>query len=137
MILQIIFRCIQMVSGFICSGNPLECETERRQQSEEEDDTGSSSHEFEDVGLREEKALSDSEIKVLIYISERNSHTTGVPTTVCYFVLNPCGFLYSSVCKLARLFADLRTCWLVVWDKYSSRWLFFNINQPDSCQIMN
>ncbi|XP_047428230.1 flocculation protein FLO11 isoform X2 [Mugil cephalus] len=49
-------------------GNPLECEMERRQQSEEEDDgedTSSSSQEFEDVGLREEKALSDSEIKVV------------------------------------------------------------------------
>lgn len=45
----------------------MECEIERRQQSEEEDDgedTSSSSQEFEDVGLREEKALSDSEIKV-------------------------------------------------------------------------
>ncbi|XP_010743265.2 uncharacterized protein prr14 isoform X1 [Larimichthys crocea] len=50
------------------SGIPLECEIGRRQQSEEEDDgenTSSSSQEFEDVGLREEKALSDSEIKVV------------------------------------------------------------------------
>ncbi|XP_037332560.2 uncharacterized protein prr14 isoform X1 [Pungitius pungitius] len=50
------------------SGNPTECEMERRQRSEEEEDDGedtsSSSQEFEDVGLRDEKALSDSEIKV-------------------------------------------------------------------------
>ncbi|XP_061566905.1 uncharacterized protein LOC133421375 isoform X2 [Cololabis saira] len=46
---------------------PLPCNGERRQPSEEEDgeDTSSSSHEFEDVGLTEEKALSDSEIKVV------------------------------------------------------------------------
>ncbi|XP_044037023.1 uncharacterized protein prr14 isoform X2 [Siniperca chuatsi] len=56
------------------SGNPLECEIERRQQSEEEDDgedTSSSSQEFEDVGLREEKAFSDSEIKVVQKHEER------------------------------------------------------------------
>uniref|UniRef100_UPI0037E97297 uncharacterized protein prr14 n=1 Tax=Semicossyphus pulcher TaxID=241346 RepID=UPI0037E97297 len=56
------------------SGNPLECEIERRQQSEEEDDgedTSSSSHEFEDVVLREEKSLSDSEIKVVQKLEER------------------------------------------------------------------
>nr|XP_033500854.1 uncharacterized protein prr14 isoform X1 [Epinephelus lanceolatus]XP_033500855.1 uncharacterized protein prr14 isoform X1 [Epinephelus lanceolatus] len=56
------------------SGNPLECEMERRQQSEEEDDgedTSSSSQEFEDVGMREEKALSDSEIKVVQKHEER------------------------------------------------------------------
>ncbi|XP_042360326.1 uncharacterized protein prr14 isoform X2 [Plectropomus leopardus] len=55
-------------------GNPLECEMERRRQSEEEDDgedTSSSSQEFEDVGLREEKALSDSEIKVVQKNEER------------------------------------------------------------------
>nr|XP_046270953.1 microtubule-associated protein futsch isoform X2 [Scatophagus argus]XP_046270954.1 microtubule-associated protein futsch isoform X2 [Scatophagus argus] len=55
-------------------GVPLECEIERRQQSEEEDDgenTSSSSQEFEDVGLREEKALSDSEIKVVQKHEER------------------------------------------------------------------
>ncbi|KAM8845219.1 uncharacterized protein prr14 isoform 2-T2 [Spinachia spinachia] len=55
------------------SGNPLECEMKRSQRSEEEgeeeeeddcEDTSSSSQEFEDVALREEKALSDSEIKV-------------------------------------------------------------------------
>ena len=49
----------------------MQCDAERRQQSEEEDDgedTSSSSHEFEDVGLREEKALSDSEIKVRIIL---------------------------------------------------------------------
>lgn len=57
-----------------CSGAPLESETERRPQSEEEDDgedTSSSSQEFEDVGLREEKALSDSEIKVVQKHEER------------------------------------------------------------------
>ncbi|KAM4717585.1 uncharacterized protein prr14 [Anableps anableps] len=50
------------------SENLAPYETERRQQSEEEDDgedTSSSSQEFEDAGLREEKALSDSEIKVV------------------------------------------------------------------------
>ncbi|XP_015230315.1 PREDICTED: uncharacterized protein LOC107084806 [Cyprinodon variegatus] len=50
------------------SENPAAYETERRQQSEEEDygeDTSSSGQEFEDAGLREEKALSDSEIKVV------------------------------------------------------------------------
>lgn len=49
------------------SGIPLQCDVEGMQQSEEEDDgedTSSSSQEFEDVALREEKALSDSEIKV-------------------------------------------------------------------------
>lgn len=58
-----------MNSWLLSSGNPLECEAERRQQSEEEDDgedTSSSSQEYEDAGLREEKALSDSEIKVCI-----------------------------------------------------------------------
>lgn len=52
----------------------MECKIERRQQSEEEDDgedTSSSSQEFEDVGLREEKALSDSEIKVVQKHEER------------------------------------------------------------------
>ncbi|XP_042248332.1 uncharacterized protein prr14 isoform X2 [Thunnus maccoyii] len=56
------------------SRNSLECKIERRQQSEEEDDgedTSSSSQEFEDVGLREEKALSDSEIKVVQKHEER------------------------------------------------------------------
>lgn len=56
------------------SENQLECEIERRQQSEEEDDgedTSSSSQEFDDVGLREEKALSDSEIKVVKKHEER------------------------------------------------------------------
>ncbi|XP_026208064.1 uncharacterized protein prr14 [Anabas testudineus] len=54
--------------------NPLVCESERRQQCEEEEfgeDTGSSSQEYEDVGLREEKALSDSEIKVVQKHEER------------------------------------------------------------------
>ncbi|XP_074553032.1 uncharacterized protein prr14 [Halichoeres trimaculatus] len=56
------------------SGNPLACEIERRGQSEEEDDggdTSSSSQEFEDVALREEKSLSDSEIKVVKKLEER------------------------------------------------------------------
>ncbi|CAK6961127.1 uncharacterized protein LOC128378907 [Scomber scombrus] len=56
------------------SRSPLECKMERRQQIEEEDDgedTSSSSQEFEDVGMREEKALSDSEIKVVQKHEER------------------------------------------------------------------
>lgn len=46
---------------------------ERRQQSEEEEDedTSSSSQEYEDAALREEKALSDSEIKVVQKHEER------------------------------------------------------------------
>lgn len=55
----------------------MECEIERRQQSEEEDDgedTSSSSQEYEDVGLREEKALSDSEIKVHIISHKCNNN---------------------------------------------------------------
>ncbi|XP_029945521.1 uncharacterized protein prr14 isoform X2 [Salarias fasciatus] len=57
------------------SGTSLECELEGRRQSEEEDDddgedTSSSSQEFEDVALREEKALSDSEIKVVRKLEE-------------------------------------------------------------------
>lgn len=50
-----------------CSAIPLQHEIERTRRREEDDDgenTSSSSQEFEDVGLREEKALSDSEIKV-------------------------------------------------------------------------
>lgn len=46
---------------------PLDCEIETRKQIEEDEDgedTSCSSQEFEDVALREEKALSDSEIKV-------------------------------------------------------------------------
>ncbi|CAJ1076330.1 uncharacterized protein prr14 isoform X1 [Xyrichtys novacula] len=57
-----------------CSGNPMECEIERRGQSEEEDDggdTSSSSQEYEDAALREEKSLSDSEIKVVKKLEER------------------------------------------------------------------
>ena len=64
-----------MNSWLFCSGSHLQCEIERRQQSEEEDDgedTSSSSQEFEDVGLREEKALSDSEIKVYIIVHKCN-----------------------------------------------------------------
>lgn len=55
-----------MKSWLLGSRNPLECEPERRQESEEEygEDTSSSSQEYEDIGSREEKALSDSEIKV-------------------------------------------------------------------------
>lgn len=62
-------------SWLLYSGIPLECEIERGQQSEEDDDgedTSSSSQEFEDVGLREEKALSDSEIKVCIILHYYN-----------------------------------------------------------------
>ncbi|KAK5913821.1 hypothetical protein CgunFtcFv8_008313 [Champsocephalus gunnari] len=50
------------------------CDIERRRQSKEEDDgedTSSSSQEFEDIGLREEKAFSDSEIKVVQKREER------------------------------------------------------------------
>ncbi|XP_036003650.1 uncharacterized protein prr14 [Fundulus heteroclitus] len=50
------------------SENPAPYEAERRQQSEEEDDgeeTSSSSQDYEEAGLREEKALSDSEIRVV------------------------------------------------------------------------
>lgn len=56
------------------SVNPLVCDIERRGQSEEEDDggdTSSSSQEFEDMALREEKSLSDSEIKVVKKLEER------------------------------------------------------------------
>ncbi|XP_034045903.1 uncharacterized protein prr14 [Thalassophryne amazonica] len=56
------------------SVNILECETERRPQTEDEDDsenTNFSGQEFENVGLREEKALSDSEIKVVRKHEER------------------------------------------------------------------
>lgn len=66
-----LFYLTYNVTWLLCSGIPLQCEIERRQQSEEEDDgenTSSSSQEFEDVGLREEKALSDSEIKVCIIL---------------------------------------------------------------------
>ncbi|XP_045891861.1 uncharacterized protein prr14 isoform X2 [Micropterus dolomieu] len=54
------------------SGNPLECQIERRSEEEDDgEDTSSSSQEFEDVGLREEKAFSDSEIKVVQKHEER------------------------------------------------------------------
>lgn len=59
------FKCVK--SWLLGSTNSLVCEPETRQQCEEEEygeDTSSSSQEYEDVGLREEKALSDSEIKV-------------------------------------------------------------------------
>ncbi|KAM9394442.1 uncharacterized protein prr14 [Pholidichthys leucotaenia] len=48
-------------------GNLLECEDQQKRQTEENDDgdTSSSSQEFEDACLQEEKALSDSEIKVV------------------------------------------------------------------------
>ena len=61
----------------------MQCETEGRQQSEEEDDgedTSSSSPEFEDAGLREEKALSDSEIKVRIQLNNCNFRRCGNTT---------------------------------------------------------
>ncbi|KAM7371713.1 hypothetical protein PAMP_008924 [Pampus punctatissimus] len=50
------------------SRNPLECKIEEDDGGE---DTSSSSQEFDDVGLREEKALSDSEIKVVQKHEER------------------------------------------------------------------
>ncbi|KAM7387237.1 hypothetical protein PAMA_009719 [Pampus argenteus] len=50
------------------SRNPLECKIEEDDGGE---DTISSSQEFDDVGLREEKALSDSEIKVVQKHEER------------------------------------------------------------------
>lgn len=56
------------------SGNLSEREMVRRHQSEEEDDgedTSSSCQEFEDIGLREETAFSDSEIKVVQKHEER------------------------------------------------------------------
>ncbi|XP_058509092.1 uncharacterized protein prr14 isoform X2 [Solea solea] len=55
------------------SGKIVECETEMRQSEEEEDaeDTSSSSQEYEDIALKEEKALSDSEIKVVQKQEER------------------------------------------------------------------
>ncbi|XP_029913949.1 uncharacterized protein prr14 isoform X2 [Myripristis murdjan] len=58
----------------ICSVIPLDCEIETRKQIEEDEDgedTSCSSQEFEDVALREEKALSDSEIKVVQKHEER------------------------------------------------------------------
>ncbi|XP_026180890.1 uncharacterized protein prr14 [Mastacembelus armatus] len=60
--------------GSISSADPLECEIKKRQQSEEDDDgenTSSSSQEYEEALLREEKALSDSEIKVVQKHEER------------------------------------------------------------------
>ncbi|KAG7504209.1 hypothetical protein JOB18_003111 [Solea senegalensis] len=55
------------------SGKIVECETEMRQSEEEEDaeDTSSSSPEYGDIALKEEKALSDSEIKVVQKQEER------------------------------------------------------------------
>ncbi|KAF7227687.1 serine-rich adhesin for platelets isoform X1 [Nothobranchius furzeri] len=63
-----------VISDCQSSENPLQCEAERIQQSEDEDygeDASSSSPEFEDAGLRDEKALSDSEIKVVKKHEER------------------------------------------------------------------
>lgn len=51
----------------VCSGIAVQSESGRGQRGEADDDgenTSSSSQEFEDAGLREEKALSDSEVKV-------------------------------------------------------------------------
>ncbi|KAM8825603.1 uncharacterized protein ACB058_021453 [Synchiropus picturatus] len=59
------------------SASPLETPVERRPQSEEEEEedegenTCSSSQEFEDAALREEKSLSDSEIKAVQTSKER------------------------------------------------------------------
>lgn len=62
---------------------------ERRQRSEEEDDgedTSSSSQESEDVGLREEKALSDSEIRVyLIFLFKNMINNTVIKHTFTFF----------------------------------------------------
>lgn len=56
---------IYVKSGLLGNRNPLACDPERgRCEEEYGEDTSSSSQEYEDVGLREEKALSDSEIKV-------------------------------------------------------------------------
>ncbi|XP_054615926.1 uncharacterized protein prr14 isoform X2 [Dunckerocampus dactyliophorus] len=51
------------------SGNLLE--SDGGHQREEEEDTSSSSHEFDDTALREEKSLSDSELKVVQKHAER------------------------------------------------------------------
>lgn len=59
--------CVTGDPGVLCSGMRVQCEPEGRRRRDAEDDgenTSSSSQEFEDVGLREEKALSDSEVKV-------------------------------------------------------------------------
>lgn len=60
--------CVTVNPGVLCSGMSVQGEPERgRRRRDAEDDgenTSSSSQEFEDVGLREEKALSDSEVKV-------------------------------------------------------------------------
>lgn len=59
----------------LVSETPLKCGTERGEQCDDDgEDTSSSSQEYDDVGLREEKALSDSEIKVNVA-----SHATGLP----------------------------------------------------------
>lgn len=68
----------------------MECAIERRQQSEEEDDgedTSSSNQDFEDVALREEKALSDSEIKVDIIFTAMTLCVTGVITCHASFYI--------------------------------------------------
>lgn len=52
---------------FFFSEQVLECETEKGQGIEEDEeceDISSSSQEYEDAAFREEKALSDSELKV-------------------------------------------------------------------------
>lgn len=61
------FTCLTVNPGVLCSGMSEQCEPERRQRCDVEDDgenMSSFSQGFEDVGLREEKALSDSEVKV-------------------------------------------------------------------------
>lgn len=53
--------------GVLCSGTSVQREPDRRQRCDVEDggeNMSSFSPGFEDVGLREEKALSDSEVKV-------------------------------------------------------------------------
>lgn len=72
-----------------CSRSPLECKIERRQPLEEEEDDGedtsSSSQEFEDVGMREEKALSDSEIKVYIILHFKKKKLIPVFSVICNY----------------------------------------------------
>ncbi len=78
------FKCCSHIDSVFCffhSGLPFKCEIDRRQQSEMEyygEEMSTSSQEFEDIGLREEKALSDSEIKVHMILSVLTSCSTDV-----------------------------------------------------------
>lgn len=93
MMLQVNKAVLILTLGFFQSRNPLECEIERRRQSEEEEDDGedtsSSSQEFEDVGLREEKALSDSEIKVNTVQSCTNGFALHLSLVLSCLILQP------------------------------------------------